>query len=134
MVIRYARAPELDDKVRELVLRLGLTHVDPARVTCVRSKGSTGNRTLARIHGLPRVWQSTMKVRPCYVIEVVSERFDLLGEAEREKTLIHELLHIPANFGGGFRHHGNWVDRLRVEKVYKMLQESRRRVPKLAYD
>jgi predicted metallopeptidase len=126
MVIRYSRAPELEADVKEIVIRLGLTHVDPGRVICVRSKGTEAKRTLARIHGLPRLWQFTLGTKPCYVIEVVSESFDLLSREEREKTIIHELLHIPASFGGGFRHHKGWVDRQRVEKVYKMLQERRR--------
>jgi predicted metallopeptidase len=42
-------------------------------------------------------------------------------------VLIHELLHIPTSFGGGFRHHRDWVDRQRVERVYRMLRESRAR-------
>lgn len=117
--------------MREIVLRLGLTHMDPNRVICVRSKGSKAGGTLARIHGLPRLWQFALGTRPCYVIEVVSERFNLLSQEEQEKTLIHELLHIPTSFGGGFRHHKGWVDRRRVEKVYEMLQESRRRVQRL---
>jgi predicted metallopeptidase len=121
MVIRYSRAPELEADVKEIVIRLGLTHVDPGRVICVRSKGTEAKRTLARIHGLPRLWQFTLGTKPCYVIEVVSESFDLLSREEREKTIIHELLHIPASFGGGFRHHKGWVNRQRVEKVYKML-------------
>lgn len=125
-MIRYSRAPELEAAVKEIVHRLGLTHVDPSRVMCVRSRGSNAPRTLARIHGLPRLWQFTLGTKPCYVIEVVSEHFDNLSKEEREKTLIHEILHIPASFGGGFRHHKDWVNRQRVEKVYKMLQESRR--------
>jgi len=131
MVIRYSRAPELEAAVREVVLRLGLTHIDPSRVVCVRSEGSKASRTLARIHGLPRLWQFTLGAKPCYVIEVVSECFDLLSEEEREKTLIHEILHIPGSFGGGFRHHKGWVDRQRVERVYRMLQERRRETQRI---
>ena len=125
-MIRYSRAPELEVAVKEIVLRLGLTHIDPRRVSCVRSKGSEASRTMARIHGLPRLWQFALGTKACYVMEVVSERFDILNREEQEKTIIHELLHIPASFGGGFRHHRGWVDRQRVERVYKMLQESRR--------
>ncbi len=127
MVIRYCRAPELEVAVKEIIFRLGMSHVDPSRVVCVRSKGSNSSRTLARIHGLPRLWQFTLESKPCYVIEVISEYFDRLDREEQEKTIIHELLHIPASFGGGFRYHGNWVNRRRVDKVYKILQENRRK-------
>jgi len=125
MAIRYSPAPELDSIVKEMVRHLGLTHIDPNRVVCVRSRGSKATRTLARIHGLPRIWQYTFDSRPWYVIEVISECFDILNQQEKEKVLIHELLHVPGNFGGGFRYHGNWVNRKRVERVYEMLQKSR---------
>lgn len=55
-----------------------------------------------------------------YVIEVISENFDRLNEAEKTKTLIHELLHIPKSFGGGFRHH-DYASRKNVEQMYKKL-------------
>ena len=125
MVIRYSSAPELNSIVKGIVLDLGLTYIEPNRVICVRSRGSKAIRTLARIHGLPRIWQCVFESRPCYVIEVIAECFDILNQQEKEKVLIHELLHIPNNFGGGFRHHGNWVNRKRVERVYGMLQKIR---------
>jgi len=125
MVIRYSAAPELDSAVKEIVLHLGLTHIDVSRIICIRSKGSKATRTLARIHGLPRVWQFAFESKPYYVIEVISECFDVLNQQQKEKVLIHELLHVPGNFGGGFRHHGNWVNRQRVEHVYEILQKRR---------
>jgi predicted metallopeptidase len=57
------------------------------------------------------------------VVEVLSEHYDSLPEDEKEKTLIHELLHIPNSFGGGFRHHKNWVTLRRVEALYRQLKE-----------
>ncbi len=127
MVIKYSRAHDLEFAVKEIILRLGMSHLDPSRVVCVRSKGSKSSRTLARIHGLPKLWQFTLEYKPCYVIEFISEYFDRLDREVQEKTIIHELLHIPACFGGGFRHHGNWVNRKRVNKIYKILQDSRRK-------
>lgn len=59
-----------------------------------------------------------MGVRAHYVIELVSENYDRLSEAEKTKTLIHELLHIPATFGGGFRNH-DYVHGRRVNKLYE---------------
>ena len=69
--------------------------------------------------------QFAFESKPYYVIEVISECFDILNQQEQEKVLIHELLHVPGNFGGGFRHHGNWVNRQRVERVYEILQKRR---------
>lgn len=125
MVIRYSRAPDLESAVKEIVACTGMSHIDLSRVTVLRSKGSKACRTLARVHGLPRVWQQSLGIRPSYAIEVISEQFDRLSQDEREKTLIHELLHIPNCFGGGFRHHGDWVDRERVERVYKIFRTRR---------
>jgi len=125
MVIRYSRAPDLESVVKEIVACTGMSHIDLSRVVVLRSKGSKACRTLARVHGLPRVWQQSLGIKPSYAIEVISEQFDRLMQEEREKTLIHELLHIPNCFGGGFRHHGNWVDRGRVERVYNIFRARR---------
>ena len=54
----------------------------------------------------------------------MAEQYDQLSIDEKEKTLIHELLHIPRSFGGGFRHHKDWVTRRRVEELHKALRRS----------
>jgi predicted metallopeptidase len=79
---------------------------------------------IARIHSLPRIWQQALSEPAYYAIEVLAEQYDSLSLDEKEKTLIHELLHIPNSFGGGFRHHKNWVTRRRVEMLHKALKES----------
>lgn len=60
-----------------------------------------------------------------YAIEVISERFDDLPAAEQEKVLIHELLHIPKSFGGGFRHHKDWVTKRRVDQLHASMVAAR---------
>jgi predicted metallopeptidase len=39
--------------------------------------------------------------------------------------LIHELMHIPGGFSGGFRPHKGFVERKDVELVYRKLQNDR---------
>ncbi len=96
-----------------------------ARVYCYRSKGSKSEGTVARIHALGKVWQEALRRPPAYVIEVISERYDSLSDEEKEKTLIHELLHIPKGFSGGFRPHKGYIDRKQIEKLHRTLLERR---------
>jgi len=53
-----------------------------------------------------------------YLIEVISEKFDRLPSEEQLKVIIHELMHIPKSFGGGFIHH-NKVHAKSVKEVYE---------------
>jgi len=125
MPIEYYEALDVKRLVDEIVERLGLYHVVPQFVHCVRSRGSESRRTVARIHGLSRIWQEALRRPASYVIEVISERYDKLSQEEREKTLIHELLHIPKGFTGGFRPHRGYVDRKTVDQLYEKLQDQR---------
>jgi predicted metallopeptidase len=59
------------------------------------------------------------------VIEVISERYDRLSEEEKEKTVIHELLHIPKGFSGGFRPHKGYVEKAEVERLHRLLVKQR---------
>jgi len=123
VVIRYCRAPDVEASIAEIVGCIGLVHVDLSRVVALRSHGSKAAGTIARIHGLPRIWQISLGIKPNYVIELISERFDRLSQEEREKVLIHELLHIPKGFGGGFRQHRNWVENERVQHLYRVFKK-----------
>ena len=125
MPIKYLEAPDIKERVDEIAADLDFFHVVPQFVFCVRSKGSKSERTIARIHGLGRIWQEVLNRPPSYTIEVISELYDKLSEEDKEKTLIHELLHIPGGFSGGFRPHKGYVDRKTVEQLYKKLQQAR---------
>jgi predicted metallopeptidase len=125
MPISYLEAPDVKKLADEIVERLSLYHVVPQFVFCFRSRGSTSGRTIARIHGMGKIWQEALNLPPSYVIEVISERYDSLSEADREKTIIHELLHIPHGFAGGFRPHKGYIDRETVEQLYITLQKHR---------
>jgi predicted metallopeptidase len=103
--IRYEIAPDIQARFADIIQTLAFGHVDLERVVCLRSRGSSARRVVARCHGMSKVLQVALDIRPVYVLEFLSERFDRLDEAGRDEVIIHELLHIPKNFGGGFRHH-----------------------------
>ncbi|MEK6957573.1 MAG: putative metallopeptidase [archaeon] len=93
-------------KAHEMAASLGYSHVIPERLSVVRSRGSKTRRTIARIHCIGKVMMLGMQQRKSfYVIELISEKFDRQPESEKLETVIHELMHIPKTFGGGFRHH-----------------------------
>ena len=125
MPIKYSPAPEIKKQVDAIASDLDFFHIVPQFVFCVRSKGSKARRTIARIHGLGKIWQEVLNIPTAYTIEVVSEIYDKMSEEEKEKTLIHELLHIPGGFSGGFRPHKGYVERHTVEILYKKLQQTR---------
>ena len=110
-MIRYELAHDLSERIVDILRRVGMTHVDASRVTCLRSKGSRSRRIIARCHGLSKIMQLALNQGPHYVIEVISERFDTLSREDQTRVLIHELMHIPHSFGGGFRAHKPYVTR-----------------------
>lgn len=118
-MITYSRDMELEVKAGEIVGRLGMGHVDIRRVHCIKSRGSKSRRILARIHTIPKITQQALDIPAHYIIELISENFDKLSKDEQIRTIIHELMHIPETFGGGFRHHRPYVTRRTVDKMYK---------------
>ena len=65
-----------------------------------------------------------MVTKPFYALEFISEKFDKLPEDEKNKVILHELMHIPKTFGGGFKHH-DFVCEKQVNKYY---EEYKRRI------
>jgi predicted metallopeptidase len=117
-MIEYHLAEDIDFRVKQILWKLKMTHIDETRLVCLRSKGSGSRRVIARCHGLSRVMQLALDKKPHYVIEVLSERFDQLNKEDQTKVLIHEVLHIPHSFGGGFRSHKPFVTRAKVQRMY----------------
>jgi predicted metallopeptidase len=117
--LQYHEAPDVKLLADEIIDRLELFYVVPEAVYCYRSRGSKSKRIIARIHGFGKIWQKALGLQPSYVIEVLSERYDKLSQEDKEKTVIHELLHIPRGFKGGFLPHKGYVSRKRVEKLHK---------------
>ena len=124
--ISYEIASDIQARLIDIVRTLNLAYIDLDKVVCIRSRGSSASRIIARCHGMSKVLQIAMKIKAFYVLEFISERFDKLDDKEQEETIIHELMHIPKNFGGGFRHHG-----LVLEKNVKRMHERYRKAKKV---
>ncbi|MGQ9565580.1 MAG: putative metallopeptidase [Candidatus Bathyarchaeales archaeon] len=125
MPIEYFDAPDVKALVVEIVAKLGFRHVDVDRVFCFRSRGSRSRRVVARIHSLGKVWQKALNTRAGYLIEVISERYDRLTQSDKERVLIHEILHIPAGFSGGFRPHRGYINKRILDKLHEEYRNNR---------
>lgn len=121
MAIQYQKAPDIQNRMRDLADELGMDHIDD-RVVCVRSTGTKSRWTLARCHAMSKVFATGLDISMHYVIEVIAETFDKLDEEEQIKTLIHEMLHIPKAFGGGLKSH-RYVTNKRVNGLYRQLNK-----------
>ncbi|MCX6777950.1 MAG: putative metallopeptidase [Candidatus Micrarchaeota archaeon] len=122
MQVRFEKADDVQEIVDDVVETLGegLEHVNQYRIFCMRSTGS-GARAYARIWSLPRIWQQALDINPYYVVEVLSEKYDVLDDEQKTKVIIHELLHIPKTFSGALVPHtcfGKRIDNRRVNEVY----------------
>ena len=102
--MKYDFAPDLQVKAREISQML-FPHVDIDRVKCFRSFGTSTRGTIARCHALGKIMQKAIGIKAVYVLEFLTEQFEKLSEEEKIKVIIHELMHIPKTFGGGFKHH-----------------------------
>lgn len=119
--MKYTYAEDLQ-KASEEISRLLFPHVKLERIKCFRSYGSSSRGTIARCHTIGKLLQRALDTEAFYVLEFISERFDNLPEEEKMKTIIHELMHIPQTFGGGFRHHNHVCER-NISKCYKAYKE-----------
>lgn len=119
--MNWFAAPDVQKKITKILKGLDLPHILAKQLIIYRSRGSTG-RAIARIWSLPRVWQQALDISPHYVIEVISERFDKLRPEDQDRTLIHELMHIPKTFSGALVSHrgrNHRIDRRTVEILYE---------------
>jgi predicted metallopeptidase len=102
--IFWEDAPDIKERIAILKKEGGFSWLDLESVFCLRSKGSK-SRAIARIWGLPSLWQKVLNIKPHYVIEVISERYDRLKDREKDDVLLHEIAHIPRNFSGSLVPH-----------------------------
>ena len=115
--MRYEPAPDIQI-IADEISKLLFPHVKLERVKCFRSYGTSSRGTIARCHTIGKLMQKAMNTNAFYALEFISERFDRLNKEDQIKVITHELMHIPATFGGGFRHHDHVCDR-NIEKNYR---------------
>jgi predicted metallopeptidase len=122
MGIKYENADDIMKKLFDITRVLGMEHVKLSGVYAIRSRGSGSRGTIGRCHALGKIWQHAMGMNAAYIIEIISERFDRMSFEDQDRVLVHELMHIPLSFGGGFKHH-DFVTNKNVEKLYQKYRE-----------
>ena len=126
--MKYFPAPDIRDLALDIISRAGMDWIDTSRVGFVRSFGSKSVRTIARCHSLGKIWNTSLGIPVSYTIEVIAEQFDNLPGEEKVRTIIHELLHIPKSFGGGFRYH-DFVRKREIDKWFKKYLQAGGTIP-----
>jgi predicted metallopeptidase len=116
--MRYEKAEDLKKRAEVIVRKMGWSHIDIDNVGFLRSFGSSSRGTIARCHAMGKAMQLALDRKGFYLLEFISERFDKMPKEEQTKVIIHELMHIPKTFGGGFIHHNKVNDRT-VERTYE---------------
>jgi predicted metallopeptidase len=122
--MKYEFSPSLQ-VLAEDVSRRVFPHVRIERIKCFRSYGSSTKHTIARCHALGKLMQVAMNVDAFYALEFLGEKFNTMSTEEKVKVVIHELMHIPESFGGGFKHHDVVTDKS-VNKCYDAYLECRK--------
>jgi len=122
--MKYEFAPDLQIKAEE-ISKLLFPHVKTDRVKCFRSYGTSSRGTIARCHALGKLMQKALGIKAVYALEFLNERFEKLSEKDQLKVIIHELMHIPNTFGGGFKHH-NYVTDRNVNLMYEKYESLKR--------
>ncbi len=115
--MRYEKSEEMRRRVDEVIDVLNLSHVRKGDIECIKSWGSKSN-AVARCYALNKVMQLALNRKAFYVLEFISEKFEHLSDDEKTRIIIHELMHIPKSFGGGFRHH-DFVCSRNIDKLHK---------------
>ena len=123
--MKYEFAPDIQLKAEE-ISKVLFPHINIENIKCFRSYGTSSRWTIARCHALGKLMQKAIGSPAFYALEFLTERFEKFDEEEKIKIIIHELMHIPKCFGGGFKHH-NFVTERNVNKCYrdyKMIKEN----------
>lgn len=116
--MKYEKAEDVEQEAIKIIEKLNFNHIKIGDIAFIRSTGSKSRRTIARCHALGKIMQSALGRKAFYVLEFLHERFDNLNDEEKIKTIIHELMHIPKSFGGGFKYH-NYVCEKNIRNLYE---------------
>ena len=116
--MKYEFAPDLQ-KIAEDICKFLFPYINIERIKCFRSFGTSSKSTIARCHSLSKLMQKSLGIQAFYPLEFLSENFDKLSKEEQIKIIIHELMHIPKSFGGGFRHH-DFVCNKNINNCYNL--------------
>lgn len=104
MNLSFMRALDEEERIKDIVEKLGFGHINTEQVKCVFSRNSS-SRALGRIWSTPRIFSFAFNSSPKYVIELLHSKYMRLSDEEKVKVLIHELLHIPKTFSGALKPH-----------------------------
>ena len=126
--MKYDFAPDIQELAEEISLFL-FSHIDIKRIKCFRSVGISSQITIARCHTLGKLMQKAIGVPAVYALEFLAGQFERRSEEDKIKTIIHELMHIPNTFGGGFKHH-NWVTEKNVDLHYETYKIKKSQIEK----
>jgi predicted metallopeptidase len=118
----WEKALDIQNEITQIVNKLKLEYITPDQIICFRSYHSS-SRARARIWSLPRVWQLALSVKPHYVIEVLSEKFDHLSPDDKKRVMIHELMHIPKTFSGSLVPHRGRFHAINTRTVETLFNE-----------
>ena len=116
--MKYEFAEDLQKEAEE-ISKILFPHVKIESIKCFRSYGTSSRGTIARCHTIGKLMQKALGVKPFYALEFLFERFSKLNNEDKTKVIIHELMHIPKSFGGGFKHH----DHVTTRNVNLMFKE-----------
>ena len=127
MDIIWKEDRKLKTHLNKTIKGAGDSWIKTSRVFTYRST-NTKTRAYARIWGLSRIWQQALKIKPAYILEVISEKYDRLSNLEKSKILLHEVAHIPKNFSGALvphtkRRKGNFREKLK--SLYEVYNSAR---------
>ncbi len=124
--MKFESAPDIQERVCEIILKLELKHIRAENIVCMRSHNSKA-KAYARIWSLPRIWQKALGVEAHYILEVLSHYFDGRSKDDQDRTLIHELMHVPKTFSGALVPHkcfAKRIDARTVEVLFRKLKEN----------
>jgi len=123
--MKYNFATDVRNLALDIINKLELNHIEVDQLHFIRSNGTKSRYVLARIHTLSKILQKSLNMKPNYVIEIISERYDTYSDTEKEKIIIHELLHIPNSFKGGLLPHKNIITKKIINKLHKKYLEAK---------